>query len=55
MKISTIKLGSLKEKKTGASIKSVISLTRIKINNIAAFLINIATRKAIPTARFLAI
>jgi hypothetical protein len=55
MKISPIKLGSLKEKKTGASIKSVISLTRIKINNIAAFLINIATRKAIPTARFLAI
>jgi len=44
----------LKAKKTGASIKSVINLIIIKINNIDAFLIKIATRKASPTARFLA-
>ena len=45
----------MKAKKTGASIKSVISLIIIKINNIDAFFKKIARRKAIPTARFLAI
>ena len=44
----------MKAKKTGASIKSVINLIIIKINNIDAFLIKIAIRKASPTARFLA-
>tara|TARA_B100001559_G_C16452176_1_gene599817 strand:- start:1078 stop:1371 length:294 start_codon:yes stop_codon:yes gene_type:complete len=44
----------LKAKKTGASIKSVINLIIIKINNIDAFLIKIAIRKASPIARFLA-
>ena len=42
----------MKAKKTGASIKSVINLIIIKINNIDAFLIKIAIRKASPTARF---
>ena len=44
----------MKAKKTGASIKSVISLMIIKINNINVFLKKIAKRKARPTARFLA-
>ena len=52
--IRPIKSGSLKAKKTGASIKSVISLIIIKINNIDAFLTKIATRNASPTAIFLA-
>ena len=37
IKIRPIKSGFLKLKKSGASIKSVINLTIIKINNIDAF------------------